>query len=660
MRVSVKLKTRVAPMGGAYGAPVFTPSYQEYRFSDIKDVNGAHDLGVTSRHSFQVTAEAYPKIYGAYPSPGFYHGEANAPVQWNNVGGDWADLNGVAQGTAPFATAVVAGSHLGESWVSWDIFNLVQQWLSGTPNAGLWLRGSNSNTAMFRSRFYSDATKRPALQLLSKTLGVVSVPCGGCMWVTTQETPLSSNPEFRCSGSASAGMLWFDLSPYAATDITAASLKCLTYDQYGASNVNVFRIVNPADQATIGPQTFGLAAKYKDDVGIENDPDVLFVQKFVDQDFEKLWMNGTDGSGGKLVTAPDGNGFSKLAGLYNGCKATTYVTNPPTNTNSALEAHWSPWRGAGQRLKPYEEVEELYLRYYLMFGLDWDPQPDGGKKPGFDSRYCDLRSPDVMTLLGMGRGNSGSGTDGMTGSSARCNYGRAPTLGDPLENARAMGSGDMYHADMTNTFGGDFGWKNHYLGHMRKGEWNCIEMYQRMNSVTDPTQIPRVLTSLSQVNGVATAILEKPETSPNYKIGQIWQIGGVSAFPTDAYHNFQGAHAITRIVDARTFEFSVPPSTSSPAKQGGGPRLLVPLCGVPSSGNYDGIVWGKVNGRLAGIYPNVRFRHARLRFDGGLNGIDAVWICDYEGGGAYPTNHEYSCYFANMIVARKEIGPMVH
>lgn len=667
MQTSLVAKTHAPislPAGTGYPSTFFVPTDQEYRFSDVKDPNTAHDLGVTGRHSFQVSPEAYPHVYGTVaPSPGFYHGEANAPVQWNNIGGDWADLNGDLQGSVPFASAIVNDAGAGvEFWVSWNVQTLVQGWLARTwRNAGLWLRGNNTNAAMWRSKWYSDATKRPYLELTSKTLGRVIVPCGASMWVTQQEMPLSSNPAFQTAGSAMAGMLWFDISPYSAADITAAVLKCLTYDQYGGQTVNVFRVVNPADQATIGPQMLGIAAKYPKDVGIEADPDVLFVQKFEDAHFDDLWLCSSNGSGAQLVTAPDGNGFTKLAGMYNAGKATTYVTNPPSNTNSAMEAHWSPWRGGGRRLKPYIEIDEGWLRYYILLGKNWDPQPDGGKRPGFDMRYCDLTGFAVpnpcLTIPGMGRGNSGSGTDGMTGASARCNYGRAVTPGDPLENARAMGSGDMYHADMTNTFGGDFGWKNHYLGQMRKGEWYCVELYLKMNTVTDPTQKPRRIDSISQVNGVATAVLHPGEPGPK-SVGEIWQIGGVGTYPTDMYHNYQGAHAVTKIVNASTFQYAVPPSTSSPAVVGGGPRLPVYFCGVPSSGNYDGIVRGEVNGRLAGEF-RVRFRHSMYRLDGGLFGIDAIWPCDFEGGGAYPINHEFSCYYSNFVFARKRVGPMV-
>lgn len=87
----------------------------------------------------------------------FYSGKnINAPVgvyrvrtnwlggsTWQNAGGDWADKNGTAQGTTPYAT-VMANVN---GWYSWDLTPLVQAWTSGSaPNYGVLLIAEASAT----------------------------------------------------------------------------------------------------------------------------------------------------------------------------------------------------------------------------------------------------------------------------------------------------------------------------------------------------------------------------------------------------------------------------------------------------------------------------------------------------------------------------------
>lgn len=679
------------PSGTRYPNRDFTPTYQEYAFSDVADPAGLHALGANARHSFQIRSYAYPSIFGANPSPGFYQYEANAPTQWAHVGGDWADSSGVAQGSQAFISTDVTAQGTGTDFeVTFNIQTLVQGWLLGTwPNAGLRMAGSNTNTIQWRSRWYSDTSKRPFLRLTSTSLGTVDVVCRRNIWINTSgDTTQAGNTQFQTSGAVNFGLLWFDLSTYTAADITAAVLHCWGFG-FGTQSqtVKIFRNVNPGDSATIADIQLGVAAFYPNDVGIEADPNVLFVNKFNSGDVDSEWMCGTNGSGAVLMTAADSNGFAPLLGLYNGAKATTHITTPVSGTNTAMEAHWSTWRGYGQRLKPKDSQppEELYVRYYMTWGLDWDPSPDGGKQTGFDGRFCQLTplfglpTDEICPLLpGMGRGNSGSGTDGLTGWSTRCNYGRYKTAtvfggvdDDPLWECRGIGSGDMYHADMTNTFGGDFGWNNNLLGTMRKGEWNCIEFYTKMNSVTDDTEIPKQIFSIYNNGGVATITLMQPCLDSRFVAGSLIHIGGLRAFPSDAYNNFQfgpygnGQHQIVSIIDPQNFTINVAASTSSPGtNSGGGPagNNTSYLCFCFSDGNYDGVVRGWVNGRLAGEYTKLRFRHTKYQFDGHVLGIDNVWFTSYQGGGAPPGPAgwpDYSQYFANFIVARNYIGPIV-
>jgi hypothetical protein len=251
---------------------------------------------------------------------------------------------------------------------------------------------------------------------------------------------------------------------------------------------------------------YGIAAKYPLDVGIETDPAVAFVQKF-DANYNSRWMYSTGTTPQTLITDP----ASLLVGKYNWLELKHIVGQ----VNTALEAHVSTWRGYGTltRAQVAQPPLKMYLRYYLRLGADWSPQPAGGKAPGFDCRFAALTGSYVstkdpviaLTLPGAGRSNGGSGSDGVTGvGSARGNYNRTPTTGAPLGALRGLGNGDCYNAMQTGPYGVDMPWS--YLANLRLTEENCIEMMMEMNTVTDPTQKPRLITSISNLGGVLQGI----------------------------------------------------------------------------------------------------------------------------------------------------------
>lgn len=682
------------PSEGLFPSTYTIPTYQEYAFSDAVDWDFAHSHGgvpITkestpdSWHAYQIPPEHYQDFYGTpSPSPGFFMRHDNAPIKWKNKGGDWCNALNVPQDrTNPFAHRNITTT--AAQWLDWDIYSLVSKWLDGTyKNAGLRMHGSNSNTKQFTSRFGADPSLWPYLRLTSTSLGTINVPCSHNVWLSTSSEGARLAPlYFNTTYSADAGMLWFDLSPYSLPDITAAVLWVyMQWAASGANDVSVMRVVNPADQTgdgqgqVIDTQHAGLAASYPKDVGIEQHPDVLFVQKFTDgtiqpngmRAYDLQWIGDNSGWTGtdQLVTAADAeSGFYPIAGMYNAIRVFT-------GGNNYWQARWSPWRGnpvppSPLRLKPYQEVEELHLRYYLMWSggsvAPWNPLPNGGKMPGFDGRYADLVTAPILgvpcrQLDSMGRGNSGSGTDGLTGWSARGNFDRMYTPGEPMQNYRGLGSSDIYHADMSNTFGDALGWDRNFLGMMKQREWNCVELHVKLNTVSMTTEVPRRIASWTQVNGVCTVVLTNPEPpSAFYQVGQVWAFGGAGNY---AWNVYNGEHTITSIIDDRTFTYDIlPVNTPSPAIPGAGPDGTRPcwFLASPSVGHFDGIVEGWVNGRKAAEYSHIRFRHSRLRPDGGLFGVDAVWLTTFNGG-ADPAVGLVSFYVSNVVVSKSYIGPM--
>ena len=86
-------------------------------------------------------------------------------------GATWATYDGISNWTTAggdFNATAVAETAIngGETWVSWEIGPLVEQWLAGATNDGLLIKG---NAALREARFYSkeeaDPTLRPKLTI---------------------------------------------------------------------------------------------------------------------------------------------------------------------------------------------------------------------------------------------------------------------------------------------------------------------------------------------------------------------------------------------------------------------------------------------------------------------------------------------------------------
>jgi hypothetical protein len=644
---------------------------QEYPFCDEKDRPNVTEIppGATWFTTFNSQTTYPSRVPGAY----FY--DANARVPWRREGGDWYDdsVPPVRWGTTPYAVATASTAKM-PGPIAWDVTALVNEWVTKVyRNAGFMLIGANNSTTVFASRW---STVAPVPQLIVNGTPVATL-CRSIEIQSGGTSSLAENAEMKVA-AGSRVLVWFDLSQV-VRPITTATLQLQALRQTGAATnpVNLYRLANPQDPEDrdfpIGPIVMGLAANYDRDIAIESDPNVLFVQKFANANFDDIWLPGPTSTspltGRQLCTAPDTNGFTPAAGIYNGLRIFL-----KTGNNGVFGAHWSPNRGTypGGRLKAPQDCEELFARYLLMWGLDWDVVPDGGKMPGWDGRYTQLGTrsgwPVVHEVPGMGRGNGGTGSDGFTGWSARGNYDNFPRGDIPTANFRGLGQNDIYLAGVP-TFGPSWPFDQHYLGLMRKGEWNCIETHIKMNSVDRPDQKQRRIISLtwaadatSPTGKTATAVLAAPESDPLYATGQVWFIAGVAhsyTYPdTDAA--YQGRFPIT-VKNSTTFTYPIVGMKIAPGEcpSAGTPTGNCWLTCAPTQGNPDGIFEAHVNGRLAMYHGDVLWRHNRWLTDGSaFNAIDNWWAILYHGGGT-ASAVDASCYLSNIVVAKSRIGPMV-
>ncbi len=106
------------------------------------------------------------------------------------------------------------------------------------------------------------------------------------------------------------------------------------------------------------------------------------------------------------------------------------------------------------------DPDELYLRYYLRFGSDWQPSANG-KLPGFGGTY------------GAG-GWGGKRSTGFNGWSARGYY-------RPLADGRIAIGSYVYHEDMEGNFGTAWLWTAAQAQGLERNRWYCIEQHLRLN-----------------------------------------------------------------------------------------------------------------------------------------------------------------------------------
>ncbi|MCD4807513.1 MAG: DNRLRE domain-containing protein [Methanococcoides sp.] len=92
-----------------------------------------------------------------------------AGTPWNNAGGDWFDVNNVAQGSEPYASITFDANDLPDDrYYEFDITELVQNYVSGEyDNTGFFLKAQDEhdNYIAFYSSDWSNEDQRPKLTI---------------------------------------------------------------------------------------------------------------------------------------------------------------------------------------------------------------------------------------------------------------------------------------------------------------------------------------------------------------------------------------------------------------------------------------------------------------------------------------------------------------
>ena len=438
----------------------------------------------------------------------FYNRAALLP--WNNFLGDWIDANADSQGNQPYATAVIVDENR-TKWVEWDVTTLVQAWIAGTfQNHGFLLKSvaGGGTFYYFRSKEAAIAAERPQLVLTTTAGEVVLEPEADTYLEAITYMGQGDSELLRIVSGSNNALLRFDSASFPTSgSLIQARLRLVTYAQFGCCSmtVGVFRCF-PGELPTSAPPQMGLAAKYSGDQGIADDPDVLFFADFESATWQSEWSN-VDG----IVDTVDSDPPRNLAPL----QGRALRAKIPQGGNSAMNIKYKFQDKTGS------EPEEMFFRYYLRLGNDWNQTVDGGKLPGFSGTY------DVA-------GWAGRRSDGTNGWSARGSFSRTIPPDNPIPNRTPIGS-YVYHADQPKDSGDNWSWHQQYAAFLQSNRWYSIEQYVKLNTLGQNDGIIR-----AWVNGQLA--FEKTDIRfrdvPALKIEKLWMnvyYGGTDPSPYDQH-----------------------------------------------------------------------------------------------------------------------------
>ncbi len=384
----------------------------------------------------------------------YYNSAGRLP--WKNFMGDWHDAKDTAQGNEAYATSNVKDDNKGK-FVQWDVTNLVREWHTGKhQNQGFFLRTLNKGgTIVFCSREHNEAEQQPRLIIVGASGSTEFAPQADTFLTKSTYRSQGKSNELRVSGSPDNVLIRFDLvAAKKLGDVSKATLRLYTIRQYGDAEIGVFRCKQGHDQPPTDP-ILGLAARYPDDKGVAQHPDVVFATGFESEKWNDEW---TYAGKMEVLDTVNADAQRKLETL----QGKTLRVKIAKGSTGALNTLFKFQKETGK------EPEEIYFRYYLRLGDDWKQTVQGGKMPGISGTYG---------VAGWG----GRKVNGTNGWSARGSFGLSIPEDNPLGGLHPIGT-YCYHADMKGTYGDGWGWHNDYRGFLENNRWYSIEQYLRMNT----------------------------------------------------------------------------------------------------------------------------------------------------------------------------------
>ncbi len=431
-------------------------------------------------------------------SLGTYHGanrqyyNAGAYFKWRNHLGDWRDTENVAQGDTPFTSSLIEDLDEQQE-IQMDVSNIVVDWHQGKYfNQGFFIRNRLSGKANIVSK--ENTSGLPASQL------EVVTSQGTFLFKVNADTELKSTT-YKCSGeeellsSGSSILLYFSLDDisHSATIHSAKLILNIDDKQYGDSMLDTYRVAITSKNY----DDSDLSWYYPNDYQMIQHADVLLAESFEHDNWQSNWSVITHQENLQIVTANPSEKFEPFMG-----KALQVEITENELTGLNLLYLFADELG--------NDLEEVYLRYYIRLGNTWHTDDDG-KLPGIAGTYAGTDYEG---------GWGGRRSDGSNGWSARGRFNMKIKGNNPFSDMVPIGN-YIYHADQVDNYGDHIIYDGQAPGMLTPNKWYAIEQYVKVNT---PGKNDGVIKAW--INGVAAYTKDdlqfRDEHSAHIKIDRVW------------------------------------------------------------------------------------------------------------------------------------------
>ncbi len=433
-----------------------------------------------------------------------------AHLAWEHPLGDWADVEGKMQGEKAFAKEEASKEAEGRD-LEFEVTELVGFWReNSSADLGFFLRTvGGGGSVHFLSRESGEGGPRLEVKVGGEVVLLVAEADTNLDGSTYRS--VGGKAERLRVGGRNPALVRFDFSGIPeGEEIERAILRIRVGRVYGGgAEIGVFRCAQGGgDVREDEVRDDGVAKRYPGDVGIMEDPAVVFACDFDGEDWKGGWTQVGPEEMLETVDSDAGLRFEPLDGR-------ALRARIPEGGHTALNTLFKFGKEIG------EEPEEIYFRYYLRLADDWNQKVQGGKMPGMSGTYG---------VAGWG----GRKSNGANGWSARGQFFQTVPEGNPLAMRHPMGT-YCYHADMEGKYGSGWVWSRGLRGFLENNRWYCVEQYVRLNTPGEKDGVIRAWID----GGLA---FEKTDirfrTEAKLKIEQVWMNvyhGGTVVSPQDQH-----------------------------------------------------------------------------------------------------------------------------
>ena len=435
-------------------------------------------------------------------------------LAWVNFMGDWIDDSGQVQGLSPYSYTIIEDTDTVQT-VEWDITRLAKGWLEGEyQNQGIFLHAlAGTGSVKFRSReFKGKKGHGPQLILELGNKGELAIDAEADTYLEPSTYKSMGHKDELKVGIGQKGgyncLIRFSLPQVKAPSVKNVRLRMTCFAQYGSKLILIgaFRSHQGGENIPSVLQT-GLSEEFYKDNKITEHPSVIFATGFEHEDWKQDWSSVDYNY--EVIESDLDHRFEPLSG-----KALKLWLVKQNHYGSSLTYKLKGKMG--------KEPEEIFFRYYLRLGNDWNQTVSSGKLPGISGTY----------------GKAGWGarkSNGLNGWSARGVFLQTvQEKTNPLAGKTPIGT-YCYHVDQVATYGDIWIWSKGGHGFLIPNTWYCIEQYLRLNS---PDARDGILKAW--VNGYL--VFEKNDIrfrlTDTLKIEQIWLNlfhGGKQVSPYDQH-----------------------------------------------------------------------------------------------------------------------------